>query len=46
MAGQWYGIVRDGFPEDLTLRKKTKGLKWRSCVVENQMEGIAHMSGL
>ena len=42
------GIVRDGFLEDLTFKKKTEGLNYKSYVdvVENQIEGIAHVSDL
>lgn len=46
VVGLWYGIVRDGFLEDLTFKKKTGGLNYRSYVVENQIEGIAHVSDL
>lgn len=42
----WYGIVRNDFLEDLTFKKKTEGLNYRNHVVENQLEGIEHVSNL
>lgn len=46
IVGSWYGIVRDGFPEGLTYRKKSEGLNYKSCVVENQIEGMVYVNDL
>lgn len=45
-VGSWYRIVRNGFLEILTFRKKTEGLNYRSYVVENQIERVAHVNDL
>lgn len=42
----WYGIVRNGFLEDLTFKKRTEGLSYRNYFVENQIEGKAHVNDL